>query len=86
MIKHENKKQLDLHEVAALIGRSWQTVRYQQTTPNKIPHYKRKGDMIKGRHPDGHPWKVKVDPRLKGTRVIFFEDEVKAWASQYLKN
>jgi len=82
-IKPKDKKQLDLKEVAVLLGRSWQSIRYHQTSVNPIPHYKRKKDVISGKFPDGHRWKIPVDPRLKGTRVIFFRDEVVEWFNMF---
>ena len=82
-IKPEKKKQLDLQEVAALIGKSWQSVRYHQTSRFPVPHYKRKKNHISGKFPDGHTWRIPVDPRLKGTRVIFFKDEVVIWSQMY---
>ena len=84
--KVNGKEQLDLRDAAALIGKSWQTLRYYQTHPlHPVPHYKRKGDAISGRDKNGKYWCSKVDPKLKGTRVIFLREEVLEWYNKNLK-
>lgn len=70
----DNREQMDIHEVAELLGKSWQTVRYYKTSANPIPCYKRAGDWI---HVDGVL--TQVARYMKGTRLIFLRSEVLQW-------
>ena len=71
-------QQLDIQEAAKVLDMSWYNVRYyQKHKVYPVPHYKRIGDWIKTKKGT-----FRVDLRLKGTRIVFFKDEILKWKKE----
>ena len=80
----QNKEQLDIQDVAALLGIHWTTVRhYQNHKKHPIPHYKRDGDVLMPRNRFCKLKDEAVSRSMRGIRIVFIDTEVIAWAKKY---